>query len=71
MHSASWDQSYDFNGKRVAVIGAGSSGVQIVASLCRKVDKLYTWVRSPVWITAGYAQDLAGEQGRNFHCESV
>lgn len=24
-------------------------------------------MRSPVWITAGYAQEFAGEQGRNFH----
>ncbi|RBQ69318.1 hypothetical protein FVER14953_04333 [Fusarium verticillioides] len=66
MHSANWDQSYDFTGKRIVVIGAGSSGVQIVASLYDRIDHLYTWVRSPTWITAGFAQDFAAEDGRNF-----
>ncbi|KPI36365.1 putative sterigmatocystin biosynthesis monooxygenase stcW [Cyphellophora attinorum] len=66
MHSANWDQNYDFTGKRIAVIGAGSSGVQIVASLYDRLDHLYTWVRSPTWITAGFAQDFAAEDGKNF-----
>lgn len=69
MHSAAWDPSYDFTGKRVAVIGAGSSGVQIVASIIPKVEQLYTWVRNPVWITAGYAQQFAGDDGQNFSCK--
>lgn len=33
MHSAAWDNSYDLQGKRVAVIGGGSSAVQIVPSI--------------------------------------
>lgn len=33
MHSAHWDSSYDFTGKRVACIGIGSSGIQIVPKL--------------------------------------
>jgi cation diffusion facilitator CzcD-associated flavoprotein CzcO len=70
MHSANWDQEYDFKGKRLAVIGAGSSGVQIVASLYDEVDHLYTWVRSPTWITAGFAQDFAADDGKNFECTS-
>lgn len=69
MHSATWDQNYNFTGKRIAVIGAGSSGVQIVATLYNKVEKLYTWVRSPTWITAGFAQDFAAEDGKNFYCK--
>lgn len=34
-HSAKWDDSYDFTGKRVAVIGIGSSGIQIVPQLAK------------------------------------
>ncbi|KAL9074886.1 MAG: hypothetical protein Q9161_002025 [Pseudevernia consocians] len=30
LHSASWDESYDYKGKKVAVIGAESSGIHIV-----------------------------------------
>jgi thioredoxin reductase len=32
MHSAAWDDKYDFKDKTVAVVGTGSSGVQIVAT---------------------------------------
>ncbi|GAB7356964.1 hypothetical protein MBLNU459_g7804t1 [Dothideomycetes sp. NU459] len=66
MHSAAYEEGYPLEGKRVAVIGAGSSGVQIVASIQKKVDKLYHWVRSPIWITAGFAQTWAGKDGANF-----
>jgi cation diffusion facilitator CzcD-associated flavoprotein CzcO len=33
MHSAHWDQEYDFNDKKVAVIGIGSSAIQILPQL--------------------------------------
>jgi cation diffusion facilitator CzcD-associated flavoprotein CzcO len=69
MHSANYDQGYDLSGKRVAVIGAGSSGVQIVAAIQHEVKHLYHWVRSPVWITAGFAQSWAGKNGANFQCK--
>ncbi|OAG03250.1 FAD/NAD(P)-binding domain-containing protein [Paraphaeosphaeria sporulosa] len=66
MHSANYEEGYDLTGKKVAVIGAGSSGVQIVAAIQNKVDHLYHWIRSPIWITAGFAQTWAAKQGANF-----
>jgi cation diffusion facilitator CzcD-associated flavoprotein CzcO len=33
MHSAQWDKDYDLKGKSVAVIGGGSSAVQIIPSI--------------------------------------
>ncbi|KAK4701577.1 hypothetical protein P7C70_g4652, partial [Phenoliferia sp. Uapishka_3] len=33
LHSANWDSSVDLEGKRVAVIGSGSSGIQIVPTI--------------------------------------
>lgn len=68
-HSANYEKGYDLTEKRVAVIGSGSSGVQIVASIYKDVSQLYTWVRTPTWITAGFAQKYAGENGANFDCE--
>ncbi|KAJ9646718.1 hypothetical protein H2204_000410 [Knufia peltigerae] len=50
-HSASWDQTYDYNGKTVAVIGSGSSAIQIVPSLQPIVKKLISINRSATWIT--------------------
>ncbi|KAK6364431.1 hypothetical protein LTS17_012196 [Exophiala oligosperma] len=65
-HTATYDDSVDLKGKRVAVIGSGSSGVQTVATICKDVDKLYHWVRSPIWVTAGYGSKYASDSGENF-----
>ncbi|ETI20877.1 hypothetical protein G647_07220 [Cladophialophora carrionii CBS 160.54] len=69
VHSANYDPSLDLNGKRVAVIGIGSSGIQIISKIASQVKQLYLWVRSPTWITAGFAQRFAGPNGANFHCK--
>lgn len=34
-HSASWDEEYDYSNKTIAVIGNGSSGVQIIPQLAK------------------------------------
>ena len=56
LHSANWNQGCDLTNKRVALIGAGSSGVQILPNIYDRVSKVYTWVRNRIWITAGFAQ---------------
>lgn len=33
VHSANWPQEFNYDGKRVAVIGNGSSGIQIVPAI--------------------------------------
>ncbi|KAF7188787.1 FAD-binding monooxygenase moxY [Pseudocercospora fuligena] len=66
MHSAAYEEGYDLKDKKVAVVGAGSSGVQIVAKIQPIVKQLYHWIRSPIWITAGFAQTWAGKDGANF-----
>lgn len=67
-HTARYEEGVDLKGKRVAVIGSGSSGVQTVASIYKDVDKLYHWIRTPTWITAGFGQKFAGPNGSNFDC---
>ncbi|CAK4032956.1 sterigmatocystin biosynthesis monooxygenase stcW [Lecanosticta acicola] len=66
MHSAAYEEGYDLKDKKVAVLGAGSSGVQIVSKIQLEVKQLYHWIRSPIWITAGFAQTWAGADGANF-----
>lgn len=66
LHSAQWNQGVDLKGKRVALIGAGSSAVQILPNIYTDVERVYTWVRSKIWITAGFAQKFAGKDGANF-----
>lgn len=67
-HTAHYKEGFDLKGKSVAVIGAGSSGVQTVASIYPDVSRLFTWVRSQTWITASIGQKFAGPEGQNFEC---
>ncbi|WIM88344.1 NAD(P)/FAD-dependent oxidoreductase [Candidatus Mycobacterium wuenschmannii] len=50
MHSARWDHSVDMTGKRVAVIGTGSTGAQIVCGLADSAGRLDLFQRSAQWI---------------------
>jgi cation diffusion facilitator CzcD-associated flavoprotein CzcO len=66
LHSANWDDNVDLSSKRILVVGAGSSGVQIVPTIIDKVQEIHVIARSPTWITAGFAQKYAGAGGQNF-----
>ncbi|KAH8695626.1 cyclohexanone monooxygenase [Talaromyces proteolyticus] len=66
-HTANYDPNTDLKDKRVAVIGIGSSGVQVIPKIVNEVDHLYCWIRSPTWMTSGFAQKYAGPNGENFN----
>jgi len=50
IHSAKWDHGYDFTGKRVAVIGTGASGIQIVPELVKVAAHVKVFQRTPGWV---------------------
>ncbi|OHU55753.1 hypothetical protein BKG83_16195 [Mycobacteroides chelonae] len=50
MHSAKWDHSVDFTGKRVGVIGTGASAVQIVPWVGANAGHQYVFQRTPSWV---------------------
>ena len=50
MHSARWDHAVDMAGKRVAIIGTGSTGVQIICGLADTAARLDLFQRSAQWI---------------------
>ncbi|MDT5067116.1 MAG: hypothetical protein QOK02_3271 [Mycobacterium sp.] len=45
-----WDDGYDARGKRIAVIGTGSSGVQIASALACQAKSLDVYQRTPGWV---------------------
>ena len=49
-HSARWDPSYDFTGKRVLVIGSGASAVQIVPELAKVARQVAVVQRTPPYV---------------------
>lgn len=50
MHTAQWDHGVDLAGKRVAVIGTGASGVQVVPELAKVAEHLTVFQRTPPWM---------------------
>jgi cation diffusion facilitator CzcD-associated flavoprotein CzcO len=50
LFTARWpDQGFDFTGKRVGVIGTGSTGVQLIPVVAREAEQLFVFQRSPAY----------------------
>lgn len=50
---AACDDSVDFEGEEVAVVGSGSSNIQVVASAFKDLHRFYhQWAQSSIWDTA-------------------
>ena len=62
-HTALWDQSYDFAGKRIALIGTGSTGTQLMPALAEAAGQLTVYQRTPSWIfgVEGYRSPVPDE----------
>jgi cation diffusion facilitator CzcD-associated flavoprotein CzcO/acetyl esterase/lipase len=50
LHSARWDHCYDMAGKRVAVIGTGSTAAQLVPPVAAQARQLYVFQRTANWV---------------------
>jgi cyclohexanone monooxygenase len=49
-HSARWDHSVDLSGKRVGIIGTGSTAAQIIGEITDKVGQMVVFQRTPQWM---------------------
>ncbi|MFI7224512.1 flavin-containing monooxygenase [Nonomuraea angiospora] len=49
-HSARWNHDHDLTGRRVAVIGNGSSAAQFIPRIAERVERLYVFQRTPNWV---------------------
>ncbi|KAL3422860.1 cyclohexanone 1,2-monooxygenase [Phlyctema vagabunda] len=65
MHTAAWDKSYNLKGKKVAVIGNGSSAIQLVTAIQPQVSRLVSYARHPTWISVNLCPELT-DNGKNF-----
>ena len=50
LHTSQWDKDIDLAGKKVAVIGTGASGVQVIPELAKTVAHLTVFQRTPPWM---------------------
>lgn len=49
-HSAAWDDTVDWRGKKVIVVGSGASAFQIVPTIAPEVEHLTVFQRSAPWM---------------------
>lgn len=50
LHAAHWDDSYSFAGRRIGIIGTGSTGVQLIPELSKEAAELTVYQRTPIWV---------------------
>ena len=48
-HTAQWDHTVDLRGKRVAIIGTGASGIQVIPTIAPEIGELLVFQRTPNW----------------------
>lgn len=65
LHSANWDASVSWDNKRVAIIGNGSSAIQILPQMQKTAAHMTTYIRSATWISTNFGAECSKE-GKNF-----
>lgn len=64
VHSADWDKSYEYAGKRIGVIGNGSSAIQILPQMAKLEGvEVVSFQKTPTWITPSLGETLANTGG--------
>lgn len=63
-HTSRWEE-HDLRGKRVAVVGTGSTAVQLVPELAKTAGHVYVFQREPGWIEPKGVRDYTPEERRS------
>ncbi|KAK4217664.1 hypothetical protein QBC37DRAFT_39521 [Rhypophila decipiens] len=84
IHTARWPKNFDHSNKTIAVIGNGSTGIQVFPELQPGAKKISHIIRTPTWLPppriqawkmTGQAQDIMGEihldEKENFSRETI
>lgn len=61
-HSRAWPQDVNLQGKRVAVVGAGATGVQVVQEAAKQACQLSVFIRRPSTCLPMVQRDLTREE---------
>ena len=50
IHTTAWDDNYDFEGRRIGLIGTGATAVQLLPELAKKAADLTVYQRTPIHV---------------------
>ena len=61
-HSANWPEELKWNGKRVAVIGTGSSSIQMVPIIRQTASSLHVMMRNNTYIAPPFGASISNKE---------
>ncbi|KAF9740763.1 monooxygenase [Paraphaeosphaeria minitans] len=64
VHSAAWDEEWDCSGEKAAVIGNGSSAIQMMPEVAKSAARVVNFIKNSTWITLGLVR-LSEEEKRS------
>lgn len=71
-HTGRWpEEAVDFSGQRVAVIGTGSSGVQVIPKVAAQAAHLFVFQRTPNFVSPARNATLSAEQARDMKAGGI
>ncbi|MFT5696400.1 MAG: cation diffusion facilitator CzcD-associated flavoprotein CzcO [Myxococcota bacterium] len=65
-HTARWNHDFDLTGKRVGIIGTGSTAIQIVGATVDQVEILSLFQRTAQWVLPQVNTPYTDEEKQNF-----
>jgi cation diffusion facilitator CzcD-associated flavoprotein CzcO len=65
-HSARWNHEHDLRGRRVAVVGTGSSAIQFVPMIQPQVERLYLFQRTAPWVIPKFDRRVSDAEKKLF-----
>jgi cation diffusion facilitator CzcD-associated flavoprotein CzcO len=68
-HSARWDHSVPLDGRRIGVIGTGSTAIQITSALVPRAAHFSLFQRTPQWIAPQENTPYSEEEKRGFRSD--
>ena len=66
MHSATWDHSVTFDGKRVAVIGSAASAIQLIPEVAKLAAQVDIYQRTPNYIAPRGDREFTDKEKARF-----
>ncbi len=66
MHTQRWRHDVDLTGQRVAVVGVGSSSVQVVPAIAPVARSVHVFMREPGWVVPKGDRDYGAEELRQW-----
>ena len=70
-HSARWPDGLETSGRRVGIVGNGSTGVQLITALAGEVSRLVHFQRTPQWIVQTADFPFTDEDRATFRADPV